>query len=687
MRLVPRRDHLLRRTLRATGREGIRILGLKRRRRIRVAPVAMPPVAGAPRIVYVSGEPGTAGHSYRVARCAASAAEAGYAVEVVNLHDLAAHLVVDPTAAPAAVVIWRAAWNEILERAVTAWRAAGSRILFDVDDYMFDPGLARAEVIDGIRSQGIPEARVVEHYARIRTTLSWADACIAPTERLAEGMQACDKTAMILCNGFDDEVYRVSREAVLRRRSQPGDGLLRIGYASGSRTHQRDFTIAAPAVARVLRTRPDCRLVLFRDTEHHCDLLDVGEFPELQPVLGQIEWRPRVPLAGLPEELVRFDVNLAPLEVGNVYCEAKSELKYFEAALVEVPTVASPTQPFRAAIAPGCTGLLADDAADWERHLRHLLDDAAARRAMGRAALLDVLHRYGPDGRRLRVANVFDRVLGTAAERAAAFGVELEPRGASPRLPPVPEADVVRAYGDDRVADVGVVVPVFNYERYVAKALDSVAAQTLERIELVIVDDCSTDRSLEAVDAWLARRWRRFVRATLLRNRGNQGLPLTRNAGFARAEAPLVMPLDADNMLEPRCLELLCGRLAGAACAAVHPTLQRFGKCTHRHVAQPWSPDRLRHGNYIDAMALIRRSAWAHVGGYTKGEFVGWEDYDLWCKFVEAGLWSDPVPEAVALYRVHAESMLNTRTNTGDTLPEVVRAIRAAHPWLRVRAA
>jgi glycosyltransferase involved in cell wall biosynthesis len=78
----------------------------------------------------------------------------------------------------------------------------------------------------------------------------------------------------------------------------------------------------------------------------------------LQGLHGQIEWREFVPLDQLPNEIAQFDVNLAPLEVGNPFCEAKSELKYFEAALAGVPTIASPTGPYRRAIRHGETGFL-----------------------------------------------------------------------------------------------------------------------------------------------------------------------------------------------------------------------------------------------------------------------------------------------------------------------------------------
>jgi glycosyltransferase involved in cell wall biosynthesis/GT2 family glycosyltransferase len=687
VRLIPRRDHPIRKAIRESGNTLIKAVGLKRLRRkkpLRIEPGSVS--SGGRQVICISGEPRfLAGHMYRVERCARSLADLGYAVDVVAIDALDADWWKRKVPSPAVVLIWRAAWNRTLREAVSAWRGQGARIIFDVDDYMFDPEIAKATIIDGIRSQKIAERDVVDHYAKIRETLMWADACVVPTAELAKGIELCDRPALISVNGFDAETYRVSREAVLRRRLDLRDGLVRIGYASGSRTHQRDFAIAAPAVANVLRERPECRLVLFRDARSGRELLDLGEFPEFTGLEEQVEWRDATSLTRLPEELARFDVNIAPLEVGNVYCEAKSELKYFEAALVGVPTVASPTQPFRGAIVDGVTGYLADDSTSWERTLDALVADAGLRARIGQAALHHVLHRYGPDGRRQRLASVMERVLGTAAESTSAFRLECLDRVSEVRLPQVPQAEVLSKQGDAAIAKVAVVVPLYNYASFVVEALNSVKKQTLDSIELIVVDDCSTDTSAKVAMDWIERNGRRFVSATLLRNHQNQGLPLTRNVGFAHAEAPFVFPLDADNTIDPRCLWLLLERMLNSGCSAAHPTLQRFGKCSMRHAAQPWSPDRLRRGNYIDAMALIRKSAWAHVGGYTKGGFFGWEDYELWCKFVESGLWSDPVPDAVAGYRVHGASMLDTQTNKSKQ--SVVEAIRAEHPWLTVQAA
>jgi len=684
MRLIPRRDHPIRRALRAWGRRCIAALGLKQLPARRADPPRRKPttpVGRGMRLVFVSGEPDTPGHAYRVVRPALAAAELGHAVDVIDVDDLSATHCRGP--APTIVFVWRARWCRRLEQAVAIWRAAGARVVFDVDDLMIDPSLADPAIIDGIRSMGLEPADIARHYAEIRRTLDLADECLAPTEPLAAALRACGKPAEVLVNGFDADTWRASRTAVLRRRAAEDDGLIRIGYASGSRTHQRDFAVVAEAVAAVLRARPECRLVLFREPRRGTPLLDVHEFPALAGLGHRIEWRPLVPLADLPHELARFDVNLAPLEAGNPFCEAKSELKYFEAALVDVPTIASPTETFRAAIIPDATGLLAATPAEWEASLFRLVDDAGFRRRLAHNASHQILHRYGPDGRRDRMQAILDRITAAPPRPMAALRIHDASRPGTP--PTVPATELVARHGGPRLAEVAVVIPLHNYAGLVTETLDSVARQTLAGLELVVVDDCSTDDSLAVAQTWLRDHAERFTSATLLRTVTNQGLALARNAGFAAAEAPFVFPLDADNTLEPDCLRLLSEHVQHSTASAAHPTLRHFGESTKYKPAQAWDPARLRRGNYIDAMAVIRKSAWAHVGGYVKGDFIGWEDYELWCRFVEHGFWSAAVPEAIAGYRVHRGSMLRARTE--PAMQRVVDAIRAAHPWLNVRAA
>jgi hypothetical protein len=94
---------------------------------------------------------------------------------------------------------------------------------------------------------------------------------------------------------------------------------------------------------------------------------------------------------------------------------------------------------------------------------------------------------------------------------------------------------------------------------------------------------------------------------------------------------------------------------------------------------------RLAGGNYIDAMALVAKSAWAAAGGYAVMP-DGWEDYDFWCRCAERGLWGVPVAEVLADYRVHDESMLRRTTDQNASKRRLIALMEANHPWLRIPA-
>ena len=100
---------------------------------------------------------------------------------------------------------------------------------------------------------------------------------------------------------------------------------------------------------------------------------------------------------------------------------------------------------------------------------------------------------------------------------------------------------------------------------------------------------------------------------------------------------------------------------------------------------QPYDPARFIGGNYIDAMALVAKSAWCAVGGYTQMDPAGWEDYDLWCKFAELGLSGiGHGGEPLADYRAHDRSMLAEVTDTAIGKPNVLALMERRHPWLRI---
>jgi len=645
------------------------------------------PTPRRPRALYAAGEPGTPGEQYRCVRYATAAVAAGWDAEVKRVG-----LVTDDDLRGVdLLILWRTSFTPEVERVIEGARRFGCRIGLDLDDLMHRPELARIEVIDGIRTIQATESATRDFFHRVAQVLERCDFCTATTPELAASMRTWQHAAYVLPNGFDAETLRAARLAARRRQAAADDGLLRIGYAGGSRTHQKDFAVIAEAVAAALRARPQTRLVLFCNPHDRVGLVLIQEFPAFDGLADQIEWRALVPLAELPNELARLDINLVPLEVGNPFVEAKSELKYPEAALAGVCSVASPTGPYRRAITDGVTGFLASAPAEWQATLLRLIDDPGLRARVARAALLDVLWRFGPERRAdlMRDFLLNARVAQRGAEAAAAaraFAAGLARNSLPHALPVVNEAETLFRHDALGDAEVTVVVASFNYADYVLEALESARLQTLGPLDLVVVDDASTDpATMELVLDWAQTHAGRFNRLLVLRHRSNAGLGGTRNTGFAAAETRWVMPLDADNRLRPDCTERLLACAAGTGAAFAYPRLQQFGDQQAVFSDQPWEPQVLVGGNYIDAMTLVAKWAWAAAGGYyVQRDAMGWEDYDLWCRFAELGHHGIAVPEILADYRVHGTSMVDKLLEVGDVKEKVVAYVEKRHPWLEV---
>ncbi|HVH78623.1 MAG TPA: glycosyltransferase, partial [Stellaceae bacterium] len=173
---------------------------------------------------------------------------------------------------------------------------------------------------------------------------------------------------------------------VLREGPTGSSGaLVRIGYFSGTRTHQRDFACCEQALMTIMSQRPEIVLRIG-------GYLDLGQ--QWQRFAERIERVGFLEPDALLRSIAECDVNLAPLELGNPFCEAKSELKFFEAAVVRVPTIASATEPFAAVIGNGVDGFVVRDDTEWRRALEFLATSATARRAIGEAARCTALRRF-----------------------------------------------------------------------------------------------------------------------------------------------------------------------------------------------------------------------------------------------------------------------------------------------------
>ena len=213
-----------------------------------------------------------------------------------------------------------------------------------------------------------------------------------------------------------------------------------------------------------------------------------------------------------------------------------------------------------------------------------------------------------------------------------------------------PRAPVVAALVRSAILTpvVTVVVPCFNYGRFVADCVRSLERQTLPAWRAIVIDDASTDGETPALcDAV------RSERVTVVHNPRNLGLSDVRNLGVEMAETEALLNLDADDELEPDHLATTVPLLESDECCGIVYTDYRFFGGEHGSIfGRPFDARRLYVKQYIYAGSLYRKSAFMKTPRYRQ-EVIGNEDWDLWLSIVEAGYRGHYVPRPLYRQRKH----------------------------------
>jgi len=303
------------------------------------------------------------------------------------------------------IVFVRRSWNPTIKALVQIAQQAEIPVVFDLDDFLFDPWIL--PYIDSAR--GASAADALHGIKDFRTTLEFCDYYTGTTRFLVEKVAALNKPGWVIRNGLNVTQLDLCRALLERPPQAPADGAVRIGYFSGTMTHQLDFRVAYPALVRILREFEQVRLIVVGE-------LDLHLFPGLDPFHGQIEQRPCVDWRDLPAVIASVAINIVPLEI-NPFTEAKSNLKYYEAAALKVPTIASPTEVFVSSIRHGGTGMLAASDEDWYQALKLLVTDAALRRRLGAQAHAHALRDFVPSVIADEALSVYRQILRAHRER------------------------------------------------------------------------------------------------------------------------------------------------------------------------------------------------------------------------------------------------------------------------------
>ncbi len=291
------------------------------------------------------------------------------------------------------VVLFRVAWTPVVDKLIQRVRSNGSTLVFDVDDLVFlhprDAGLSFLSTADSLQ-----QLRYQGFAARIRRVVDQSDYVLTSTPALASEAIEIGKPAFCHPNLLHPAMLRTSKTVsalspLLRHRRI-------ISYFSGSNTHDADLRSIAPALLAVLENDPRSLLLL-------------GGFVGVPDVFkkraGQIVRAPYVDWRVLPWLQGMSSCNLAPLAEVNRFTQCKSALKVIEAGAVGVPTVATPTEPIRAAVRHGETGFLAATEEAWVNGISSCLSQPARKR-MGQSASRLVTSVFGIDAHRGQLAKL-----------------------------------------------------------------------------------------------------------------------------------------------------------------------------------------------------------------------------------------------------------------------------------------
>lgn len=215
---------------------------------------------------------------------------------------------------------------------------------------------------------------------------------------------------------------------------------------------------------------------------------------------------------------------------------------------------------------------------------------------------------------------------------------------------------------------VTVVIPYFNQGEFIHDAVSSALNQTHKHIEIIVVNDGSTDkRSLEILN--------KLPKNIKIINTKNNGLSAARNIGVKNSRGKYFVPLDADDMLGPKFIEetlAVFNSTRDANLAFVYTDIHFFGEYNYIHGQENLHKYIETYNNHVTVCSLIKKEAWEAISGYNKNMIYGCEDWDFWISLIEKGYTGKVLNKPLFYYRLRKDSMsATTKKNMGYLINQI----------------
>ena len=193
------------------------------------------------------------------------------------------------------------------------------------------------------------------------------------------------------------------------------------------------------------------------------------------------------------------------------------------------------------------------------------------------------------------------------------------------------------------IVNASIIIPCYNHGRFLGESIESCLKQTLKPMEIIVVDDGSTDDSLLVAKSY-------DKQGVKVIHQKNQGLSSARNAGIRASKGAFILTLDADDTIHKDFLNKTI-----FVDDIVSTSVQYFGAMEfikHPVKEHPQFSDFYKH-NHINCCSLYKREVFYAIGGYDEKMLDGLEDWDFWLRATKAGYSVTVIKEPLFNYRKH----------------------------------
>jgi len=210
-----------------------------------------------------------------------------------------------------------------------------------------------------------------------------------------------------------------------------------------------------------------------------------------------------------------------------------------------------------------------------------------------------------------------------------------------------------------QTAQISVIIPCYNDGQYITETVERVLQQTFTPLEIIIVNDGSTDQNTLDTLAQLEK----HALITVL-HKENGRMSAARNYGVIHAKGTYIAALDADDYFDNHFFEKAIPIFqAQPNIAVVTSYIQFFGN--HKGASKPRGGNAYNFlfSNQCPACALVRKEVWDQVGGYDESMKLGYEDWEFYIRITQLGLSVHVIPELLLHYRQTDKSTLKNQTH------------------------